>query len=396
MNVCGVICEYNPFHNGHALHLAEARRLSGADYLVCAMSGPFTQRGDAARLDKWMRARMALLCGADVVVELPTLYAVRPAEDFARAGVALLRALGATHLAFGAECADLGALQAAAALLDAEDEALSQQTRAGLAQGMCHARARGQALAAALPSADINQPNNALGVAYLRALAEVGVPMIPVLVPRRGAGYLDERLQPFASATACRAAMDAGQWDALARAMPEAAHALLLAARDAGGLHAPAGLDAALLGRLRVMTVQEGAALCGVGEGLESRLLRAARKAGSRQALLTEMKCKRYTRARLSRVLTAALLGMHQSLAGAYPAPPYARLLGLRKHASALVRGWQRGAGVPVITRGADARVARCPVFALDVRAGDLWALGCTGEAQRAARQDYTQRPVII
>ena len=126
MRVCAVICEYNPFHLGHAYHLRAAREASGADYVLCLMSGALTQRGAFARHDKWLSARAALENGADLVLELPTRFACAPAPDFASGGVALLCALGvATHLSFGCESSALPLLSAAAALFKAESPAFS-------------------------------------------------------------------------------------------------------------------------------------------------------------------------------------------------------------------------------------------------------------------------------
>ena len=144
MKVCGVICEYNPFHNGHAHQLSRAKKLTNADFLVCAMSGAFVQRGEPACLDKWTRAEAALRGGADLVLELPALFAVRAAQDFAFGGVSLLDALGVvTHLSFGAENDDLALLTRLSRPETAEE---SEKIRRGLAQGLSHPAARAAAL----------------------------------------------------------------------------------------------------------------------------------------------------------------------------------------------------------------------------------------------------------
>ncbi len=397
MRICGVICEYNPFHSGHALHLREARRLSGAEVVVCVMSGHFTQRGDPAIADAWTRAKMALMGGADVVVQLPTLFAVRPAQRFAIGGVALLAALGCDTLAFGAEQADLSALCDAADRLALEDDAQRVLLREGLARGLSHPRARAIALGEPLSGAlDIAQPNNALAISYLQALTALRAPMQPIAIARAGSGYHDARLTPLASATAIRAAISAGQWDALAEAMPETAYTLLRETRDAGRLHNPGALDTVLIAKLRAMPPDAIAALCDVTEGLEHRFAEAARKAGSREDLLARVKSKRYTHARLSRIACAALLNIPQALADTHPLPTYARVLGFRRDAAPLLRRWQDHADIPIITRAVDPRVKADPAFALDLAATDLWALGCANPAWRAAGLDYTTSPVIV
>ena len=143
MRLCGVIAEYNPFHNGHAHQLAEARRRSGCDYLIVCMDGGMTQRGDAALLDKGTRARMALLHGADLVIELPALFAVRPADWFARGGVLTLGALGVDALSFGCETDDLELLTRLKTAFHGNDPQIEQAVRDRLSAGQSHARARG-------------------------------------------------------------------------------------------------------------------------------------------------------------------------------------------------------------------------------------------------------------
>ena len=187
MKLAAIICEYNPFHRGHALQLAETRK-SGYDGIVCIMDGHLTQRGRFAALSKWDRAKAALLCGADAVVELPALLACRSADAFARAGVAIARALGAEALSFGCETDDLSLLRRAAAFQ--EDAVFRAHLEARLARGVSFPRARGAALAACLKLSPeqaeaLSRPNAILAMEYLRALAAPGSPA-PLVVLRRG------------------------------------------------------------------------------------------------------------------------------------------------------------------------------------------------------------------
>ena len=206
MKLAAIICEYNPFHRGHALQLAETRK-SGYDGIVCIMDGHLTQRGQFAALSKWDRAKAALLCGADAVVELPALLACRSADAFARAGVAIARALGAEALSFGCETDDLSLLRRAAAFQ--EDAVFRAHLEAQLARGVSFPRARGAALAACLKLSPeqaeaLSRPNAILAMEYLRALAAPGSPA-PLVVLRRGE-YHSPELWPCASASALRAA----------------------------------------------------------------------------------------------------------------------------------------------------------------------------------------------
>lgn len=375
MQACGIICEYNPFHWGHAYQLEQARAQSGCPYIVCVMSGAFTQRGEAALVDKWTRAAMALECGADVVFELPTLFAVRDAQRFAFGGVSLLNALGVCDaLSFG--CEDPQALRHADQLLQEDPDRI----REGLAKGQTLARARG------LPQL----PNLILALEYLRALRDIGSPMRPVPVARLD-GYHDPALKRMASASAIRAALWRGEDVGLA--MPPKAYRLLTESQ--GCWHRPDALDTLLLGLLRVAPESALRSAADVSEGLERRILACAQTATSRTELLDQLKCKRYTHARLSRVLTQALLGMDKALADSVPRPGYARLLGFRRQAAPLLRQIQNRAAIPVVTRPAAYRKQGDPAFALDLRAGDLWALGCADEAYRTGRRDLTQGVII-
>ena len=185
MNAVGIICEYNPFHLGHARMLEGLRRQYDAP-LVCAMSGNFVQRGDAAVARKHARGEMAVRCGADLVLELPTPWAMASAERFAAGGVALLASTGVvSHLAFGSECGDLTALQAAEAALSQPE--LMPRIRQLLAQGMAYAPARQQAAEElGAPPQMLSHPNDILAIEYLKALRRQKAPMEPLAVLRQG------------------------------------------------------------------------------------------------------------------------------------------------------------------------------------------------------------------
>ena len=393
MRVVGVICEYNPFHKGHAYHLARARELAGADFVVCAMSGSVTQRGVFARHDKWTRARMALACGADLVLELPTRFACASAQEFAGGGVSLLAALRVTtHLSFGCEKESLPHLIAAAAALADETPAFKAALRAHLNSGLPYPRARALAAQESCGIADlaglIARPNAALALEYLAALPE-GI--APVPVPREGAGYHDETLAELSSATAVRQAIMRGDMDAALAAVP--CPELLAAAEQRGDVHEEEALTQALLYRLRTADDLSLRQIAGMDEGLEYRFLKAAETADTREALLTAVKTKRYTHARLSRLAALTLLSVTRDFASQHAQPTYARVLGFRRDAAPLLRAVKEQSSLPLITKTAG---FDDPLFALDVRAQDLWSLGCTAPALRKAGRDYTTSPVIV
>jgi len=393
MKICGVIAEYNPFHNGHAYHLSEARRLSGCDYLIVVMGGAFSQRGEVMLLDKWTRARMALENGADMVVELPALFAVRSADMFARGGVNILSGLGAQDICFGSEIGDIALLERMLDMLEEEDEQMQEALHARLSQGMSHVRARGEALSQRLgvPPEVIGQPNAALALEYMRSNRRLERPMRIHAVLRRES-YHDEQLSSMASASAIRAAIGRGEADLLENAMPPTALSLLRGALG-GRISDMTRLDALLLDRLRSMTALQLEGLCDVSEGLENRLLKCAEMCGSREALLTALKCKRYTHARLSRLCAHALLGVTKEMAARHPLPGYARVLGFRREAGELLRQLA-GAHLPLVSRPSQLREDE--VFRLEMRATDLQSLCFADETARSARRDLTEKMLVV
>ena len=414
MKIAGVIAEYNPFHAGHAYHLSRTRARTGCDFIVVCMAGSFVQRGEAACLSKWARAEMALRCGADAVVELPALFAVRPADAFAMGGVGTLDGLGVDVLSFGSE--DAGLPRRLAELRRDEPPELAERVRKNLAAGMSHARAWGAAAAESLgvDPGRIGAPNTILGAEYLRAIGLLQSGMEVEIVPRAG-DYHDASLpdapsadaprdpsradEPsgetifagnvrFASATAIRAALREGRRSEALACVPAEARAILA---HAGAMHEP---DDLLLARLRGMSGAEITGLPDVAEGLERRILRCAAGAPTREALLDALKCKRYTRARLSRILAHAMLGMTGALVRRHPRPEYVRLIGMREDARPLMRELSRRARLPLFS--SPAKLAESEIFDLECRATDLRALMCDAAEERRAGQEFTQKFVRL
>lgn len=386
MRVVGVIAEYDPFHLGHAYHLRQARAQTGADWVLCVMSGCFTQRGQGALLSPSRRARMALACGADAVVELPVPWAVREAEHFALGGVSMLHRLGCvTDLAFGAETDDLSALKRCAELMEHPTEELNADVRAGLAQGLSHAAALGGALETRFPGLGLDKPNNVLGMCYLRALLRLQASIVPSLVPRRGEYHATGWGNGLPSATAVRGAIARGDWLRVSQAMPREAYAILRDAARQGELFHAEALDPVLLHLLRTASPETLRRLPGCGEGMENRLAAAARASANRNQLLAAAKTRRYPYARLSRMCAHLMLGFTQQELRPDLLPPYARLLGFRKEARPLVQAL-KASGFPLVERAACAPRDDA-VFQADMRAYDLWCLGAGQPAGLGYRQ---------
>ena len=388
MRVVGVIAEYNPFHLGHAHHLAQARRLTNADAVVVVMSSVFTQRGDAALLSPADRARMALSDGADAVFALPAAWAVRDAEHFALDGVSILSGLGCDAISFGTESTDLTALQTAAQLLESPDEAFSAAVRTRMDAGQPYPAALSAAMDAVLPGcgALLANPNSTLAVCYLRALLRLKATMEVVPVQRVG-GYHDSALgNALPSATALRGAILRGDWTRVQAAMPEEAYRILRQAAADGRLHRPEALDSALLYRLRTMSTVEYAALPDASEGIENRLAASVETARAREDLLQSAKTRRYPYARLSRMATHALLDMTDEALRAEPFPQAAWLLGFRRDKRELFTHFREHGTLPILGKAADLDRST-PWFAAECRAYDIWSLGANQPAGLALTQ---------
>ena len=383
METAGIVAEYNPFHRGHAWHIAETRRRLGGDApVVCVMSGHWVQRGECALADKWLRAALALDRGADLVVELPTPWAMASAESFARGAVSLLAATGVVDvLSFGSETGELAPLEEAAAALDAPD--YPERLRAALGRGLSFPAARQEAAGAACLSA----PNNNLGVEYLRSLRALSSTIRPLTVPRQGAGHDGPAAGGFASASELRRLLRAGRGE-------EAAP--YLTAPWSGELADMQHIERAVLARLRTMGEGDWAALPdgGGAEGLPSRLAKAAREAVSLEDFYTRAKTRRYPHARLRRLALAAFLGLRAAERPA--APPYVRVLGLGGRGRALLRKMKDTCPLPVIVKPAQARELDGPartLFESEARYTDLY--GLCFPAPRPCGAEWIHSPVV-
>lgn len=346
MNCTGIIAEWNPFHLGHC-HLLEAARHGGATHIVAVMSGNYVQRGEAALCPKRYRVSAALQCGCDLVLELPLPYAAATAERFAFGGVALLEALGCVDtLLFGSEVGEIESLQEACAAL--ESPAFRDALAGELRDGSPFAAARQRAAAALCgekAAAVLSSPNNILAVEYLMALRRMHSTIRPATIARVGAGHdsgLDR--EGYASASLLRQRFRAGE--SIADFLPDVMNAQLLAAQREGALFDPTLFERPLMAALRRMSEQEYAVLPDLSEGLEHRLYRESRTAPNAAALLDAVKTKRYSHARLRRILLAAFLGIPADLCRL--SPPYLRVLGMNERGAEILAAAKGRAALPV------------------------------------------------
>ncbi|MBQ8072210.1 MAG: nucleotidyltransferase family protein [Clostridia bacterium] len=333
-NILGVVAEYDPFHRGHEKHLRLARERVQPDFTYVALSGCFKQRGEPALLSPYDRAACALAAGVDAVFCLPTVWTLRDAEHYALGAVSLLAGLGATHLAFGAETADLAGLRAAAELLEKPAAALRDALRQRLRQGEGYPRAMENAMAETRPDlgALLRAPNNTLAICYLRAMLRLDAEMEPVLIPRSGDYHAAEISPENPSASAIRQALARGDYGGAFAAVPAESARRIREAMLARRTPSEKTMDAILIHTLRTMPREQAVRLPDLSEGLEDRVLRAAREAGGREALLTAACASRYPRARISRLCAWAMLGGTAETVERAPLPRETLLLGLRRN----------------------------------------------------------------
>ena len=272
MRVLGLVVEYNPFHNGHRYHLLQAKNHCEPDLTVAIMSGQFTQRGEPAIMDKWARAEAALSQGIDLVLELPTAWAVRSAGDFAMGAVQHLQACGVTHISFGSEANDIEGMVRQAKSQNRESPEYRAVLRRSLSHGATFARAKAEALMHSTGDA-VSSPNDILGVAYLAALDRLNSPIVPVGIKRIGSGYHDtDYTAEVASATAIRHGIRSGEPPCR---LPMPAAAALIMERETELGRAPVYWDSfleALRYSLRHLTIEELSSLADMETGLPHRL----------------------------------------------------------------------------------------------------------------------------
>lgn len=417
MKVVGIITEYNPFHNGHKYQIENLKKRTGADYCIVVMSGNFLQRGVPALCSKYDRARMALSCGVDLVLELPTLWATSSAELFAKGGVSVLANTGVvTHLGFGAETDDLELLRTVSSILKEEPSEYTTALRDALRQGEAFPVARAKALCSVLNGySDIyleevlSSPNNILALEYLKALPEH---ITPVLVQRKGAGYHDTSMDTeLPSASAIREALfstkpdtSAGNVsvDMLATAMPEKAYEVLQGCIAQNALINTADLSEILGYRLLSLSREELPVFADCSEELANTISNRLSNYQGFDTFCQELKSKNYTYTRISRTLLHILLNIKEKdieIGRQAGYAPYLRVLGFRKESSELLSAIKKEAQTPLITKVADYTSYfdnhTNPLMELDLYASALYQQILTTRKGVAPSNDYVH-PIVI
>ncbi|MDF2927676.1 MAG: nucleotidyltransferase [Paenibacillaceae bacterium] len=421
MRTVGIIVEYNPLHNGHAYHYEQSMKAAGAEACIAVMSGQFLQRGEPALVNKWARTEMALRMGADLVIELPVAYACQPAEWFAYGAVKLLHATGiADAVCFGSEDGQLGPLQLLADQLYQEDDTFRRHLQEGLKSGQNYPAAYAAAVAAAAAGdgnrIDLEQPNNILGLHYLIALKRLRSSIIPLTISRQKAAY--HQLVPtdstIASATAIRRLLfepsEAGadpQWpdSCLQRIAPYVpSYTLEILEREFAAGRGPLNWECyavPLFSQLLAQPEEQLARISEVSEGLEHRIKRALQgmqpaEGLSVTALLQLLKTRRYTHAKLQRMLLRILL-QHpkQELTREIlsEGPSCIRVLGFSAKGQALLKQMKKTAALPVTTQVNKSNAAS---LLMDIRATSVYSLGYKNQSREQWLRDYYQPPLRL
>lgn len=371
MKTVGIIAEYNPFHNGHLYHIQKAKELTQADYAIVIMSGNFVQRGAPSIIDKFSRTRMALENGADIVIELPVIYATGSAEAFAFGAVAILEHLNCIdYLCFGSECGDIEILQEISSILNNEPEEYLISLKEHLKNGISFPLAREKAVQTYYSTQTnsllrtnteklnfvLSNPNNILGIEYCKALMKLSSSITPITITRSDAGYHSNTLgNQFSSATSIRKhILDNKDWESLASQLPNSVLSILnldfnrtypVISNDFSGL---------LLYKLHMEKESDIEHFFDVSPTLAKRISNLVSKYESFDQFCMLLKSKELTYTRISRALLHILLNLKTSsyysftnAGGAF----YARILGINKSASPLISTINKESNIPIIMK---------------------------------------------
>lgn len=355
MKIGGIIAEYNPFHNGHKYQIKKSKELGELTHIVAVMSSNYVQRGEPAVLSKWARAEMAVKNGVDLVIEMPTLWSTSYAQRFAEGGISLLNALGCVNtLSFGSECGDIDELISLKNAVNSE--AVEEKLKENLELGLSYASARATALRDVCGNRFFDMlegANNTLGIEYLNALDRTNSKMTPITVKRKGASHDSVlRSENFASASEIRRLMLAGsnEWE---RYVPQSV--VEIYKREAENLLAPCSnskLEFSILCCMRQLSAEDIAQSPDVSEGIEYRIHDAALKASSLDELFQLAKTKRYSHARIRRIVLHAFMGI--TAADYKENPPYIHVLAMNDAGKEILREAKDTAKVPIVTKASD------------------------------------------
>lgn len=406
MKVCGIVAEYNPFHNGHKYQIKQTKKLTNCDTVIAVMSGNFIQRGLPALFDKWTRAKMAIENGVDIVIELPTCYATSSAEFFAHGAIGIMDALNCVDvLSFGNKYNDIEILKRIASVLHSEPEEYKKLLQKELKKGTSYPIARSNALKNFLKK-EIDSKvlenilldsNNILGIEYLKALLTYDSPITPCSIERIGGDYNSTNIiGNICSATGIREMLENGNTSRLPEVLPEKSYEILTNELTFG--KAPMRMnnfENEILYALRKLSTQELSEISDVTEGLENVLKKSINEGFDIDSLIEKIKTKRYTKTRVQRILIHTLLGIKKSTVQEHKeAPQYARILAFSKHGKDILPELVKNSRIPIITSVSkflkNATPYQKEMLELDILATNIYSLGYQVPVFRKMNLDYT------
>lgn len=334
--VLGIIAEYNPFHNGHLLHLTKSKEETGAEYSICIMSGNFVQRGNTSIVNKWVKTEMALKSGIDLVLELPTVYSISSAENFAEGAIKLLNSLKIVDtVSFGSENSDIDILNRISGILYEEPKQYVEFLNEELKKGLSFPKARENAILLYLNdqkySNILNQPNNTLAIEYLKALKKYKSHIMPISIKREKVFYNSNCIvDEYASATAIRNMIVNNQFNDIRKVMPRLAYDLLMQEIENNQYVIDISkFEKEILYSIRRLSTADLKKFPEVNEGLENAIKNAANSCNTLVELINIIKSKRYTQTRIQRILLYILLNItKKDMYISRKTVPYARILG--------------------------------------------------------------------
>lgn len=342
----GIIAEYNPFHNGHLYQIQKAKELTGADTVISVMSGNFTQRGETSLINKFEKAKIALQNEVDMVIELPTIYSISSAENFALGGIKILNEIGnIDYLVFGIEEENLEKLQAIADVLVNEDDEFKRNIKEELDKGNSYPKAREIALKKVLSSENVEnimqKPNNILAIEYLKALKTTNSKIKPIAIKRKNTMHNDENInENYASGTYIRKLFIENNFDEISKVVPKYTYERLLELKNQGTYVSSINdFSDIVIYKIRTMTKEEISQIADVNEGLENSIKLASTTCKTIDEIIEKVSTKRYTKTRISRILTYILLDITKSeMEQAKKNNPYIRVLGINKKCEGILK----------------------------------------------------------
>ena len=399
MNITGIITEYNPFHNGHKLHLEESKKQTKSDGTICIMSGNFVQRGGPAIIDKWKRTEMALSNGVDLIIELPTFYAVSSAEFFAKGAVSILNSLNiVNNLFFGSEIGDAKALSEIAKVLVSEDERFQNILKENLSLGLTFAKAREKSLIEYLNSSEINNiitsSNNILGIEYIKAILKLNSSINPIALKREGSNYNDKSLsQTFSSATSIREVLkNTSNIEDLKNIIPLESYEVFSKLQEQDYRFTfEEEMFKYIKYKIQTNCVNFNN-LYEVTEGLDNKIIKEISSSNSLHEFILKIKSKRYTYSKISRILTHIYLGLDnddfKDIANENNL--YVRVLGFNKTGREILSLIKANSSIPLITKVP--RFTNNPLLKFDLQATACYSLL---NDKLNPFNDYLQSPII-